>query len=91
VEKAEQLYEEWHGKQAKSLIDMEIPNLSLDEPLIVLGKMPEIMYRSSKYENRVYQYKHVFKKMPFLCSDSTGQIMVIVGGNFKITERGIIG
>lgn len=89
--KLEKIYEKWHGKSPKSLIEIDIPDLELGTEWLVLGKLPEIMYRSAKYENEVYQYRHKFKKQPFLLTDPAGKVLLIVGGNFTITERGIVG
>jgi len=89
--KAQKTYKTWHEKDPKELIELDVPGLSLKGPWVVLGTLPEIMYDSKKWESKTHRYLHKFGKKPYLCTDPEGKVLLIVGGNFKITNRGIVG
>ena len=51
-----------------------------------------MIYSSDKgRRDRVRTYIHFMEKPPILASDPAGRQLFIVGGNYRVTERGIEG
>jgi hypothetical protein len=59
--------------------------------LVELGELTSIVYTTKKGRDReLVEYEHDFEKTkPRLCFNGTG--LVIVGGTYKVNERGIVG
>jgi transglutaminase-like putative cysteine protease len=62
-------------------------------PVVVgLGELVGLIYRSDKWEPGVPKtYIHYMERRPLLAADPTGRRLFIVGGRYRITERGIEG
>lgn len=59
--------------------------LVITDPLIRIGKMPEITYLSRK-EGKPAAYVHRTKKMPTLFWDEKNRVGLIVGGSLKVRD-----
>ncbi len=62
-------------------------------PVVVgLGELVGLIYRSDKWEPGVPKtYIHFMERRPILAADPRGRRLFIVGGRYRITERGIEG
>jgi hypothetical protein len=59
--------------------------------VMVMGYCEAILY-STTHAGRAAQYKHTFAKgsRPLLCSGPGRNELVLVGGRYHVTERGIV-
>jgi hypothetical protein len=62
-------------------------------PVVVeLGRLAGLIYRSDKGEQgRARTYIHFMEQQPRLVSDIQGRQLYIVGGNYRVSRRGIEG
>jgi hypothetical protein len=62
-------------------------------PLVVeLGELVGLMYRSDKWQpGRPRTYIHFMERPPRLVCDVKGTQLYIVGGDYRVTQRGIEG
>ena len=93
MKNADKAYTDWHQFEADRELIIEIDNFKLSDQFIRLGTLPEIAYKSDKWQKgNPVEYLHKFgRKKPYLLAHPTARIMLIVGGGWKITPRGIEG
>jgi hypothetical protein len=62
-------------------------------PVVVeLGELVGLIYRSDKYKRgQPSTYIHFMEVPPTLASDPQGTQLYVVGGNYRVTSRGIEG
>jgi hypothetical protein len=62
-------------------------------PLLTLGELRGVIYRASRAPGEVPKnYVHFFvQRFPVLATDPNGRRLYIIGGRFRVTERGIEG
>jgi hypothetical protein len=62
-------------------------------PIVVeLGELAGLIYRSDKWQpGRPRTYIHFMENPPRLASDVSGTQLYIVGGDYRVTPRGIEG
>lgn len=62
-------------------------------PVVVgLGELVGLIYRSDKWERGAPKtYIHFMERRPLLAADPRGRQLFIVGGHYRVTERGIEG
>jgi len=86
--KAVSLYKDFHGEHPKHVDDWDIvvPSVALQ-----VGKVTGIMYKT-KMDGKVQEFLHEFtgKAQPILASSADGKQLLILGGDYKFTERGIV-
>lgn len=59
---------------------------------VELGELVGLIYRSDKWQpGRPQTYIHFMQEPPCLVSDVQGKRLYIVGGNYRVTRRGIEG
>jgi hypothetical protein len=83
-------YESFHwGIEPDGTRAWEAPLVRPHDVLTELGELVEVAYQTTKDETAVWV--HPFQSpRPVLASTSTGRI-VVVGGNYRINRRGIVG
>lgn len=83
-------YRAFHwGHGADATVQWEAPLVRPHDVLTELGELVEIAYETTKDEQAVWV--HPFEAArPVLASTSKGRL-VVVGGSYKITRRGIVG
>lgn len=75
-----------------SQIDRLAYNRVVPAVLVDLGELVGLIYRSDKdYPGQPRNYIHFMETHPRLMSDVSGQQLYVIGGNYRITERGIEG
>jgi len=89
VRKAARLYERFSGHEAEvteRLTVKPLPKVAVD-----VGDLDAVMYTTVR-DGRVEKYIHKFaaRDKPRLCVTPDGKQILIVGGHYTFTERGIV-
>jgi len=84
---AEALFKRFNHRSPTGSQAVQVPNAKQR-----IGRVHHIAYRSTKF-GPCQSFIHVFEKSPWVWvdSESNPRILVITGGNIKITKRGIEG
>jgi hypothetical protein len=83
------LFCEFHDFEPTSAVVRKVDSLVIPDVLVRLGDLVEVTYRSNKFDKRSRLYIHKFgRDKPILAASGDGKLFII-GGGFKITERGI--
>lgn len=87
---AERAYSNFHwGAEPDEVIEAEGPTLSRNETLWSLGELVELTYRTSKGDG-LADYRHKFRpERPLLTCKQNG-CLIVIGGGYSITARGIV-
>lgn len=89
LQKACDLFEQFHCFRPRSMMKMPcrrvMPNL-----LVHVGELRGLIYRSDRGQRGCpRQFVHFLKSPAQLACDPTGRQLYIVGGNYRVTPRGI--
>jgi len=85
------LFDEFHEFEPDSTIVFKVNSLKIPGVLVKLGDLHEVTYKSNKFDRRSRLYAHKFgRSKPILAADKDGRLFII-GGGYKITNRGIEG
>lgn len=91
VARARRTFRKWHEFDADKLVNMRGPNRRIPKVLVKLGEIPEIIYRSDKWEGKPVTYSHkTTSPLPVLATDPKGEHLFIVGGNVRVTADGLV-
>ncbi len=91
LEEARELYESFHwGNEPTELEGAECPHVEEGDVLVVLGELERVDYRTTKGDTDAVWFHHLEHERPKLCMTLEGRL-VIVGGDYRVTERGIVG
>jgi hypothetical protein len=64
----------------------------MPDVLVKVGQMKGVIYSSDKEQcGRPRTFIHFMETPPILASDALGKQLYIVGGNYRVTSRGIEG
>jgi hypothetical protein len=89
--KAEQRFDRFHwGDEASGVVVGEAPLVLPDEVLTVLGTLDRIDYETHKAGEHAIWYHNFESERPILAHTAAGKL-VIVGGSYRVTARGIEG
>ena len=98
LKKAFNFYEKFHwGIPSRKVIEteLEIPTAGRDgiRRMVALGYLRGLIYQSTKEgEKKDQNYIHALEPvLPLLCTDEDGLRLFIVGGDYKVEARGIVG
>jgi hypothetical protein len=88
---AQQLFELFHSFPAPRVLNQPCPRMV--PPLLVkLGELRGLIYRSDKEQcGRPRTFIHFMETPPLLTCNPAGTQLYIVGGNYRVTPRGIEG
>jgi hypothetical protein len=89
LQKAKRRFTRFTGHDAEEVGRVEIP--SLPKVATVIGELDGVMYmtvRDGNEEKYVHEFKGTAK--PLLCVSPDGAQLLIVGGSYLFTERGIV-
>lgn len=89
---AEALYDElrW-GKAPDGVVVLEAPAVYPGQGVTELGVLELVEYSGQKGRGRPYIWTHPFRRRkPLLCVTEDRRL-VIVGGDYEVSERGIVG
>jgi len=89
IQKAASRYERFTGHDAENVGHIEIP--PLPKVAASIGECDGIMYTTIR-DGREERYIHEFKgdAKPLLCVTPDGKQILLVGGKYTFTERGIV-
>ena len=88
---ARQLFERFHSFAPPKTLLRRCPRL-MPKVLVNLGELRGLIYRSDKEQcGRPRTFIHFMETPPLLASDPEGKQLYIVGGNYRVTSRGIEG
>lgn len=88
MKKGVELFEAFTGHDATHYDRVTLPDMSV---CVQIGKLEGIAYET-KRDGKTLKYFHKFKKAarPIFAVTADGKAVVIVGGQFRFTERGIV-
>ncbi len=88
MKEATELFKSFTGHDAQWFDKYEIPDYSVG---LKIGSCDGIMYTTVR-DGKTEKYIHKFKKSarPLLVSSYDGQQLIILGGGYNFTERGIV-
>ena len=89
VRRAAKLAENFKGMDAESLGSIKVP--ALPSVVAVIGECDGVLYTTER-DGRQERYIHEFasKDKPLLCVSPDGRQLLLVGGRFVFTDRGIV-
>ena len=91
LEHARRLFQEFHSFTAPRVIRSEC-HRSVPDVLVKLGELRGLIYSSDKAQcGRPRTFIHFMESRPMLASDPSGKQLYILGGNYRVTARGIEG
>lgn len=89
-DRARKTFHRWHQFDPSDVIRVKGSGPA-PRVLVKLGEIPEIIYRSNKWEGRMITYTHKTKgPRPILCTDPDGRGLYIIGGRTRVTARGLV-
>lgn len=90
IEQASRRFERFHGAPPERVDRREI---EVPDTVLQVGTLEGIVYSAQvDGENKSTRFYHPFRRSsrPLLCATPDGKMLVIVGGRFRFTERGIV-
>ena len=91
LDTARQLFESFHSFAPPRTLRRQCPRL-MPKVLVNLGELRGLIYSSDKEQcGRPRTFIHFMETPPLLASDAGGKQLYIVGGNYRVTSRGIEG
>ena len=89
VDEARRTFRTWHGFDARSIVRRRGAR-AIPPVLVVLGEVPEIIYTSDKWTGKKQTYVHkTSQPRPLLATGPNGRGLFLIGGNVKVTDRGL--
>lgn len=93
LEQARKFRQDFHwGIPARKVVTGKIP--PRPRVLVKLGRLESVVYRTNKKGDGLSHYEHEFSedggKKPSLCVDPSSGKLHIVGGSYRVEERGIV-
>jgi hypothetical protein len=85
------IYRRFNAQEPNQYTELNIPGLKFSKNWVRLGDVSELCYLSTKWSGELIEYAHTFDNPPMLLTDPEAKVLLIAGGNFKITKRGITG
>ena len=91
LDTARQLFERFHSFAPPRTLRRHCRRL-MPKVLVNLGELRGLIYSSDKEQcGRPRTFIHFMETPPLLASDASGKQLYIVGGNYRVTSRGIEG
>ena len=91
LQTARQLFECFHSFAPPQILRRHCRRV-MPKVLVNLGELRGLIYSSDKEQcGRPRTFIHFMETPPLLASDAGGKQLYIVGGNYRITSRGIEG
>ena len=89
--RARTLFDTFHGFPSPLVIHEPCRRV-IPKVLVHVGELRGLIYRSDKgQKGRPQTYIHFMENAPRLACDPAGKQLYIIGGNYKVTARGIDG
>lgn len=78
------------GDEPSEIIDADVYRPNPREVLTVLGKLKRVDYETPKAGELAIWWHEFSRPCPYLAASESGKLL-IVGGRYRITPRGIVG
>jgi hypothetical protein len=87
--RAAKLFKKFTGHEGAVVKTITVP--ALPKAVAVIGKIDGILYETVR-DGVTERYRHTFKKnaRPLFCVTADGRQIVLIGGSYNFTERGIV-
>lgn len=91
LDHAQKLFEQFHSFAPPETVRRRCRRL-MPKVLVNLGELRGLIYRSDKAQcGRPRTFIHFMETPPLLASDAEGKQLYIIGGDYRVTSRGIEG
>jgi len=91
IDRAKEEFRAFHwGNDAETVETADAAQLVEGDVLVVLGELNAVEYITTKGEQEAVWCHDFGKSRPKLCTTASGRL-VIVGGGYRVTPRGIVG
>jgi len=89
VQKAVDLYQRFSGHDAEEIGRVEVPKFP--SVAVAIGEIDGVLYTTMR-DGVIEKYIHKFHKndKPLFCVSPDGKQLLLIGGNYTFTERGIV-
>lgn len=86
--RAAKLYESFREAKPDKVLQLEI---DIPKTVLVIGHMESLDYRTT-HRRKSTLYRHGFEpgSRPLLCVSPDGTQLLLIGGRYKFTDRGIV-
>ena len=86
-----ELYRTFHGRRPDR-VELHSATRIVPPVVVQLGMLRALIYRSDKWTPGIERtYIHVMQRPPRLVCDPHGTQLYLIGGGYRVTERGIEG
>jgi len=82
---ARKLFKGFNDVDAEHLDRIEIPDYKV---FMEIGDCTHIAYLAKDGKNYIHEFKQ--RSRPSLCTSHDGKVLLLVGGAFRFTDRGIV-
>jgi len=91
LQQAIALYESFREKRPRKLAELTARLPAPGEIVVCMGHVEFIGYRTT-HKSKIKLYKHDFAagSRPLLCVSADGRQLLLLGGHYRWTERGIV-
>jgi hypothetical protein len=88
IRAAVKLYRSFRESDPKRI---KVVSFDVPEAVMVIGHVEEICYTTT-HDGKSVAYRHPFQpgSRPLLCASSDGAQLLLLGGRYKFTDRGIV-
>lgn len=84
-------FRKWHAFDPERVTKIHGPGRVIPRTLVKLGEVPEIIYRSTKWDGKPVTYTHKTRRpYPVLTTDPDGRHLYLVGGRTRVTAAGLV-
>ena len=82
------LFKQFTGMEPQYFDTLDIPT---PKTALAIGSLDGVMYTTVR-DGKTEKYIHRFKKSarPLLCATFDGQQLIVIGGSYRFTDRGIV-
>jgi hypothetical protein len=89
IREAIRLYEDFSGHDGETIAKLAKPEYP--DVVLAIGELDAVCYTTVR-DGKEERYIHDFRKKsrPLLCCSHDGKTLIILGGEFQFTERGIV-
>lgn len=89
VRQGARLFKSFRLEEIEQLTDVDIPDAP--DVGVVVGMLDSVEY-TTRRAGKVEHYRHEFaeKSRPLLVASADGKQLIVVGGRYKFTDRGIV-
>ena len=88
IEDAKKLYKRFRGQNPEEIIELNIPSVKVASEIGTLDGVLYTTFRDGKTESYIHEFRE--KSKPILAVSCDGRQLIILGGKYKFTDRGIV-